>query len=68
MVGYVFYAIYSTFGYFFKDPGAGTVVLADLIFIYHGLLMVIIWAIQAAIYPWGKNKISIYCIVICTFL
>jgi hypothetical protein len=64
MVGYVFYGIYTTLGYFYKDPGAGTVVIADLIFIYHGILMVLIWIIQAVIYPWGKNKISIYCIII----
>jgi hypothetical protein len=65
IVGYTFYGIYSTLGYFFEAKGAGTVVIADLIFIYHGFLMVVIWAIQAYIYPWGKNKISIYCIVIC---
>jgi hypothetical protein len=64
VVGYMFYATYSTLGFFFLDPGAGTVVLADIIFIYHGLLMVFVWAIQAIIYPWGKNRISGYCIII----
>lgn len=65
IVGYTFYGIYSTLGFFFKDKGAGTVVIGDLVFIYHGIVMVAIWAIQAYIYPWGKNRLSLTSVIIC---
>lgn len=63
--GYLFYGIYSTLGYFFHMKGAGTVVFADLFFVYHALLMCLVLSIQALIYPHGKNKISFFTIVFC---
>lgn len=66
--GYLFYSIYSTLGFFFKVKGAGTVVVADLIFVYHALLMCLVLSIQACIYPLGKNRISPYTIVLCVSL
>ena len=27
--------------------------------------MVLIWMYQSYIYPWGKNKLSNYCVIIC---
>lgn len=56
--GYIFYGIYSTLGYFFSFKGAGTVVIADLIFVYHALLMCLVLSVQALIYPLGKNRVS----------
>ena len=66
--GYIFYGIYSTLGYFFKFKGAGTVVIADLIFVYHALLMCLVLSIQACIYPKGKNNVSPYTIILCVSL
>ena len=63
--GYILYGIYSTVGYFTTISGAGTVVLADIIFVYHAITMVIIQTIQACIYPRGKNRISGYTIALC---
>lgn len=69
IVGYVFYGFYSTLGYFFHEPGAGTVVFADLFFVYHALLMCLIWCVQACIYPRGNNRLSgigtIFMVVLC---
>ena len=66
--GYIFYGIYSTVGYFTDISGAGTVVIADLIFVYHALLMVTILTFQVLYYPHGKNRVSGYTIIICTVL
>jgi cystinosin len=63
--GFVFYAIYSTIGFFTDIKGAGTVVLGDLIFAYHALVMVLIWLVQAVIYPKGKNRLSRRTLIIC---
>lgn len=60
IIDYVFYGIYSTLGFFFKFKGAGTVVVADLVFVYHALFICTVLSIQAFIYPRGKNKASIY--------
>jgi hypothetical protein len=56
--GYTFYSIYNTLGYFFHMKGAGTVVIADLVFSYHALFICGVLAIQTMIYPKGKNSIS----------
>ena len=66
--GFVFYAIYSTIGYFHLTQGAGTVVLADLLFAYHALAMVLLWLVQTYIYPHGKNRLSRRAIYICEAL
>lgn len=66
--GYLFYGIYSTLGYFFEFKGAGTVVIADLIFVYHALLMCFILSVQACIYPHGKNVVSKYAVGLCILL
>ncbi len=65
VVGYVFYAIYSTLGYFFEFKGAGTVVIADLVFSYHALFITLVLSVQACIYPRGKNRVSIYAVLFC---
>jgi hypothetical protein len=62
--GYAFYSIYSTLGYFFKMKGAGTVVIADLVFAYHALTICFVLAAQAVMYPKGKNYISCITVVI----
>ena len=59
MVGYAFYGIYTTIGYFTDIQGAGTVLLGDLLFVYHAIPLVILMAVQCWYYPKGKNKISI---------
>lgn len=63
--GYTFYAIYSSVGYFTNIKGAGTVVIADLIFIYHAIVMMSVKVIQCFRYEVvyrmikrGKNRIS----------
>ena len=66
--GDLLYGIYSTLGFFFHFQGAGTVVIADLVFIYHALLMCVILATQAWIYPYGKNRVSIYTIILCAII
>lgn len=50
ITGYTFYIIYSSVGYFTDIKGAGTVVIADLVFVYHAALMVVIETIQCIIY------------------
>lgn len=49
--GYLLYSIYSSIGFFTDIPGAGTVVVADLVFFYHALLMVAVQTVQSWIYP-----------------
>jgi cystinosin len=48
--GYALYSIYSSIGYFTTIKGAGTVVIGDLVFVYHSVLMVIIQIYQCTIY------------------
>ena len=48
--GYTFYAIYSSVGYFTNIKGAGTVVIADLIFIYHAIVMMSVKVVQCFMY------------------
>ena len=66
--GFAFYAIYSSIGFFTTLTGAGTVVLADIVFAYHALIMVLIWLCQTFIYPHGKNTLSKKAIYICEAL
>lgn len=63
--GYAFYGIYTTLGYFYHEEGAGTVVIADLVFVYHAIAMVIIQTIQVIIYPRGSNRVSSKTIALC---
>ena len=58
LAGYTFYGFYSTLGFFFHAEGAGTVVIADLFFVYHAFLMCLIWVVQGMIYPRGSNRLS----------
>jgi hypothetical protein len=51
-------------GYFYHLQGAGTVVIADLVFVYHGLFICVVLAIQAVVYERGGNKISWISVVI----
>ena len=68
LIGYTFYGIYSTIGYFTSIKGAGTtksnfhryhpiittigtVLLGDLIFVYHAIPIVIVEAVQCCYYP-----------------
>jgi hypothetical protein len=44
-------------GYFLKVPGSGTVVISDLVFVYHGLAMVLIMVVQSLIYKVNLNII-----------
>ena len=63
--GFAFYALYSSIGFFTTIKGAGTVVLADLLFAYHALVMVLLWLVQTFLYPHGKNRLSRRAIYIC---
>jgi hypothetical protein len=56
--GYTYYTIYLTLGRFSNLKGAGTVVIADLIFIYHTVFMIIIQLIQCIIYHvyWTSHR------------
>lgn len=56
--GYLFYSFYCTLGFFFHQQGAGTVVISDLVFAYHSLLMVAIEGVQCFIYKviWSKLR------------
>lgn len=63
--GYTLYGIYSTIGYFTSISGAGTVVFADIFFVYHAIAMVIIQSLQVLYYPRGKNRVSGYTIILC---
>jgi hypothetical protein len=56
--GFTFYSIYSTLGFFYKMQGAGTVVIADLVFAYHALFITIVLSFQACWYPRGANRLS----------
>lgn len=68
IVGYAFYGIYSSLGFFMHEKGAGTVVINDLIFVYHALFIMVIEVIQVARYPRGKNRINKYTIILCVVL
>ena len=49
--GYAFYTIYLSVGYFTPDvKGAGTVVIADLIFVYNAMAMMFVQLFQFCIY------------------
>ena len=48
--GYLLYSIYMSLGYFTDIKGAGTVILPDLIFVYHAMLMMLIYGIQSILY------------------
>ena len=65
VVGYIFYGIYSTLGFFFQFKGAGTVVIADLVFSYHALFITLVLSVQAYIYPNGENKFTKYAVGLC---
>lgn len=49
--GYLLYTIYTSLGYFTKIKGAGTVLLPDLLFVYHAMFMLLLFLIQFIIYP-----------------
>lgn len=72
--GYIFYAVYCIYGFFYKGAQAetGQVDLHDLLFVLHANFITIVAIIQACIYPKGKNKISFisigYIVSICSFL
>lgn len=63
--GYTYYTLYSSIGYFTDIEGAGTVVILDLIYVYHAMFCVIIEGLQSLYYPKGKNKISKIALTIC---
>jgi hypothetical protein len=48
--GYTFYTIYLSIGAFTDLEGAGTIVIADMVFIYHTVFVIIIQLIQCIIY------------------
>lgn len=50
LTGYTFYTIYLTVGAFTHLEGAGTIVIADMVFIYHTVIVIIIQLIQCIIY------------------
>jgi hypothetical protein len=72
--GYVFYAVYCSYGFFYTEAQTetGRVDLNDLLFVFHALFITTVTAIQAVIYPKGRNKISPisigYIITIVSFL
>ena len=68
LTGYVLYSIYCTLGYFFDESGAGTVIPGDVFFAYHGIFMTCVICCQVAIYPRGRNQVSGYTVILCTFL
>lgn len=49
--GYLLYTLYMSIGYFTTIKGAGTVVIADLLFVYHAMFMMILYSIQFLMYP-----------------
>ena len=63
--GYTLYTLYTSIGFFTDLEGAGTVVLADLLFVYHAMFCLTIEIIQALYFPKGNNKPSKVCLSIC---
>lgn len=59
VTGFTFYSFYCTYGYFFPQgsKSTGTVDLNDLLFAYHAILITLLTAVQAFIYPRGSNRI-----------
>lgn len=49
--GNLLYTIYTSVGFFTKIQGPGTVVLADLIYVYYAIFMTLIELFQCFIYP-----------------
>ena len=59
VTGFTFYSLYCSYGYFFPDGhlSTGTVDLNDLLFAYHAIIVTLLTAVQAFIYPHGLNRI-----------
>jgi len=59
VTGFTFYSFYCSYGYFFAEgrKSTGIVDLNDLLFAYHAIIVTLATAVQAFIYPRGRNRI-----------
>jgi Na+-driven multidrug efflux pump len=64
LTGFIFYSIYSSYGYFFNSDQTGKVDLNDLLFGYHACFATGVCLVQAFIFPRGKNKVHIPTIIL----
>ena len=64
LTGFTFYSIYNTYGYFVNEDQTGHVDLNDVIFAYHALFATLICVSQILFYPFKKNKVHGYTIVL----
>lgn len=51
LTGFLFYSIYSSYGYFVDDAQTGHVDLNDIFFAYHALFATFVTISQICIYP-----------------
>lgn len=55
--GFLFYSIYTSYGYFITSDETGQVDINDIVFAYHSLFANSICILQACVFPRGKNKV-----------
>jgi len=68
MSGFIFYAIAYTAGYVLyelpnENYGLGKIEIQDLVFVYHGVFVNILFNLQAVFYKRGSNRVSTFSIV-----
>lgn len=68
LTGFLFYSIYSSYGYFVSDTQTGQVELNDVLFGYHALFATFICITQILLFPSGKNKIHWYTVTLLFFM
>jgi cystinosin len=56
--GFLFYALFNSYGYFVEDLQTGTIEMADLFFALHALAATLYTAAQVLMYPRGSNRLS----------
>lgn len=68
LTGFLFYSIYSSYGYFVDDKQTGKVDLNDIFFAYHALFATIVTISQICIYPKKRNRVHLYTVILLVFM
>lgn len=62
--GFLFYSIYTTYGYFINSDQTGQVDINDIFFAYHALFATLLCVAQACVFPKGANRVHAPTIVL----
>ena len=68
LTGFLFYSIYSSYGYFIDDSQNGKVDLNDIFFAYHALFATFVTISQICIYPKNRNRVHLYTVFLLVFM